>query len=95
MIELPIELPIEDQFIYSCGENDEEVLESCLTQNVDVNQVILVDGLPITGLQLAFCKGSTAVVARLLKVPGIDCAIKVVPYEELSNRQAECAKLIR
>ena len=93
MMELPIGLPIEDQFIYSCEQNDEEVLESCLTKNVDVNQVIRVDGVPMTGLELAFSKGSTAVFSRLLEVPGIKLAIKRINYEELSDGQAKCVWL--
>ena len=67
-----MEVPIKDQFIYSCEQNDYEVLETCLDRNVDVNQVILVDGQTTTGLELAYRLGNTAVVRRLLRVPGID-----------------------
>ena len=67
-----MEVPIKDQFIYSCQQNDYEVLETCLDRNVDVNQVILVGGQTTTGLELAYRLGNTAVVRRLLRVPGID-----------------------
>ena len=67
-----MEVPIKDQFIYSCEQNDYEVLETCLDRNVDVNQVILVGGQTTTGLELAYRLGNTAVVRRLLRVPGID-----------------------
>ena len=67
-----MEAPIKDQFIYCCEQNDYEVLENCLDRNFDVNQVILVGGQTTTGLELAYRLGNTAVVRRLLRVPGID-----------------------
>ena len=67
-----MEAPIEDQFIYSCEQNDYEVLENCLDRNFDVNQLILVGGQTTTGLELAYRLGNAAVVRRLLRVPGID-----------------------
>ena len=63
---------MESEFIEHCRENNLEGVNDCLSRGVDVNTTEESDGKQISALMAACGAGNSAIVSRLVQVPGLD-----------------------
>ena len=62
---------MEEEFITYCRHNNMEGVNECLSRGVDVNSKGDWGGC-LTGLMFACNAGNSAIVSRLVEVPGLD-----------------------
>ena len=63
---------MENEFIEHCRDNNLEGVTDCLSRGVDVNTTEECDGKQVSALMVACGVGNSAIVSRLVQVPGLD-----------------------
>ena len=72
-------------FIQDCKNNNLKVLKKCLSRGVDVNTTQESDGKQVSALMVACEAGNSAIVSRLVEVPGLDINYETAEGGDISR----------